>query len=85
MLEKQGRKKHGWAPKLSFWFFNMTFNNTYTRYILLYCINVNINKIKTNEIDCLKSLSMDDAIESDHVRKRAAYHPPSQRDYSDLI
>ena len=29
VLGKQGSKKHDWAPKLSFRFFNMTLNNEY--------------------------------------------------------
>ena len=34
VLGKQGSKKHGWAPKLLFHFFNMTLNNAYK----IYCI-----------------------------------------------
>ena len=54
-------------------------------------MNANTNKMKMKLIHCdrLKPLSMDDAIEElpysllqdgDDVRKRAAYHPPPQRD-----
>ena len=36
VLVKQGSKKHGWAPKLSFRFFNMTLNNVYKIYTVLH-------------------------------------------------
>ena len=36
VLAKQGSKKHGWSPKLSFCFFNMTLNNTYKIYSVLH-------------------------------------------------
>ena len=36
VLVKQGSKKHGWAPKLSFRFFNIMLNNAYKIYSLLH-------------------------------------------------
>ena len=36
ILTKQGSKKHGWAPKLSLCFFNMTLNNAYKIYTVLH-------------------------------------------------
>ena len=50
VLGKQGSKKHGWAPKLSFRFFNMTLNNAYKIYTV-YCMNANTNRMKTKLID----------------------------------
>ena len=85
-MGKQGSKKHGWAPKLLFRFFNMTLNNAYKIYTVLH---ERKHQQDENETDCLKPLSMDDAIEElmysllqggDGVRKRAPYHPPPQRD-----
>ena len=35
VLAKQGSKKHGWSPKLSFRFLNMTLNNAYKIYTVL--------------------------------------------------
>ena len=60
ILAKQGSKKHGWAPKLFFLFFNMTLNNAYKIYSLLHEREHQQDKNKT---DWLKPLSMDDAIE----------------------
>ena len=86
VLGKQGSKKHGWSPKLSFRFFNMTLNNAYKIYCVLHEREHQQNE---NETDRLKPLSMDEAIEEltysllqggGSVRKRAAYHPPPQRD-----
>ena len=86
MLMKQGSRKHGWAPKLLFRFFNMTLNNAYKIYTVLH---EREHQQAENETDRLKPLSMDDAIEEltysllqggDGIRKRAAYHPPPQRD-----
>tara|TARA_B110001450_G_C17331091_1_gene363491 strand:- start:195 stop:566 length:372 start_codon:yes stop_codon:yes gene_type:complete len=52
VLGKQGSKKHGWAPKFSFRFFNMTLNNAYKIYtVFKYCMNANTNKMKTILID----------------------------------
>ena len=86
VLGKQGSKKHGWAPKLSFRFFNMTLNNAYKIYTVLH---EREHQQEENENDRLKTLTMDEAIEElthsllqagDNVRRRAAYHPPPQRD-----
>ena len=86
VLGKQGSKKHGWAPKLSFRFFNMTLNNAYKIYTVLH---EREHQQEENETDRLKPMTMDDAIEElthsllqggEGVRKRAAYHPPPQRD-----
>ena len=87
VLGKQGSKKHGWSPKLSFRFFNMTLNNAYKIYTVLH---EREHQQAENETDRLKPLSsMDEAIEEltysllqggDGIRKRSAYHPPPQRD-----
>ena len=61
MLGKQESKKHGWALKLSFRFFNMTFNNAYK--ILYTVLHERRHQQNENKTDCLKQLSMDDAIE----------------------
>ena len=65
---------------------NMTLNNAYKIYCVLH---EREHQQEENESDRLKEVSMDDAIEEltysllqggDGVRKRAAYHPPPQRD-----
>ena len=53
----------------------MTFNNAYKIYTAV--LHKRKHQQDKNETDCLKPLSMNDAVEGDHVRERAAYHPPS--------
>ena len=66
----------------------MTFNNAYKIYTVLH--DEREHQQDENETDCLKQISMDDAIikelahfllqSCDHVRKRAAYYLPLRRD-----
>ena len=86
-MGKQGSKKHGWAPKFSFRFFNMTLNNN--AYKIYTVLHERKHQQDENESDRLKQLSMDEAVEEltyslslqggEGVRKRTAYHPPPQR------
>ena len=64
----------------------MTLNNAYKIYTVLH---EREHQQEENESDRLKTLTMDEAIEElthsllqagDNVRRRAAYHPPPQRD-----
>ena len=59
VLGKQGSKKHGWAPKLSFRFFNMTLNNAYKIYTVLH---EREHQQEENKSDRLKQMTMDEAI-----------------------
>ena len=60
VLAKQGSKKHGCVPKLSFHFFSMASNNAYKIYSRWH---ERKHQQDENESDCLKPLSMDGAIE----------------------
>ena len=64
----------------------MTLNNAYKIYTVLHEREHQQNE---NETDRLKPMTMDEAVEelthsllqaSDNVRRRAAFHPPAQRD-----
>ena len=64
----------------------MTLNNAYKMIYTL--LHERVHQQEENETDRLKPLSMDDAIEElthsllqggDNIRRRAAYHPPPQR------
>ena len=58
VLGKQGSKKHGWALKISFRFFNMTLNNAYKIYTVLH---EREHQQEENISDRLKPLSIDEA------------------------
>ena len=69
----------------------MTLNNAYKIYTVLH---ERVHQQEENESDQLKPLSMDEAVEElthsllqggDGVRKRAAYHPPAQRDLQSVF
>ena len=86
---KQGSKKHNWAPKLLFRFFNMTFNNAYKIYTVLH--EREHQQDENDETDQLKQLSMYDVIEEltpsllqsgDNEWKSGAYHMSPQSDLS---
>ena len=73
-------------------FFNMTLNNAYK--IIYTILHERKHQQDENKTDWLKQLSMDDVIEelmysllqgSDHVRKQAVYHPPLQKDLTNVF
>ena len=89
VLGKQGSKKHDWAPKLLFCFFNMTLNNAYNIYTVLH--EREHQQDENDETDQLKQLSMYDVIEEltpsllqsgDNEWKSGAYHMSPQNDLS---